>query len=69
MEVLSLPVRPVEASRPLQFLSIVALVDPGALRAHEIETKVAEMADEFAYLDLGAGVPADPALEMALVEA
>ena len=63
IEVLSLPLRTVEPDGPVQFLSVTAMIDPGELLLEDFITEVAKVADRFTYIDIGAGVPADPANE------
>lgn len=63
LEVLTLPVRPDSDDRPPQLLSVITPVSPGVLTMDEAKLQIAKVADDFRYIDIGAGVPLDPALE------
>lgn len=57
IEIMVLPIRPAENDGALQLLSISALTDPGVMLGGDIKAQLDKVADQFSYLDVGAGVP------------
>lgn len=64
IEIMVLPIRPAENDGALQLLSISALTDPGIMLGGDIKAQLDKVADQFSYLDLGAGVPDGKALKI-----
>lgn len=64
VEFLAMPVRPAEGPTPVQFFCVAALEGDAMALPGDVDVQIAKIADAFHYLDVGGGVPADPALEL-----
>ena len=63
-EALALPMRPLDPRQPLQLLSLVVGINRSTPPNEVPVSNLSRLADEFHFLDIGAGVPVDPVLEM-----